>query len=462
MSEVTLVGGGLAGSLLALMLARRGVKVAVYERRADARVDQIEEGRSINLALSARGIHALGLVGLDAEVLANAIPMRGRYIHPIGSRDLSPAKPGFTAAPESGSCTLIPYGRKPDEVIHSVSRRGLNAQLLDALAREPNAAVHFRHRCTGYNLRTRTLAVRDEAAGREFPAEAPVVIGTDGAASAVRLALMQSTRMDYSQEFLEHGYKELTIPPGADGSYRMEPNALHVWPRGGFMMIALPNPDRSFTCTLFLPHRGTPGFDQLATRGAVAEFFARTFPDAVPLLTDLEDEFSRNPTGGLVTVRCDPWHLGGQALLLGDAAHAIVPFFGQGMNCAFEDCAVLAGLFDELGGDWAEVFPRFFAARKRNADAIAQLALDNFVEMRDTSADPHFALKRQLEHVLEERYPGRFVSKYAMVSFHRVPYAEALERGRVQDRVLMDVCSRANALSEIDVDATFARLRAGA
>ena len=267
--------------------------------------------------------------------------------------------------------------------------------------------------------------------------------------------------MNYSQEYLEHGYKELTIPPAADGSFRMEPNALHIWPRGGFMMIALPNPDRSFTSTLFLPHRGSPGFDQLDSRDRVREFFATTFPDAVPLLTDLEAEFFRNPTGGLITVRCAPWHHEGQALLLGDAAHAIVPFFGQGMNCAFEDCEVLLGLIEQHGEQWEEVFARFFEARKPNADAIAQLALDNFIEMRDTSADPHFALKRQLEHRLEERYPGRFFSKYAMVSFHRFPYVEALQRGRVQDAILMDVCSRANSLAEIDLDATFSRLQAG-
>jgi kynurenine 3-monooxygenase len=438
--EVTLVGGGLAGSLLALMLARRGLKVTVYERRADVRTEQIEEGRSINLALSVRGIHALQLVGLDREVLAQTIPMRGRFIHPV-----------------SGACSLIPYGRTPDEVIHSVGRRGLNAQLLDALAHEPNAAVYFHHRCSGYDLRARTLTIRDESAGHEFQAEAPVVIGTDGAASAVRLALVLHTRMNYSQDFLEHGYKELTIPPGNDGSFRIEASALHIWPRGGFMMIALPNLDRSFTCTLFLPHRE---FDQFTTPADVRAFFARTFPDAVPLITDLENEFFRNPTGGLVTVRCSPWHHEGQVLLLGDAAHAIVPFFGQGMNCAFEDCAVLCGLFDELDGNWSEIFRRFFEARKPNTDSIAQLALDNFIEMRDTSADPHFALKRQLEHLLEERHPGRFVSKYAMVSFHRVPYREALERGRVQDAVLMEVCSRAHTLAEIDAGAVFARLRA--
>jgi kynurenine 3-monooxygenase len=225
------------------------------------------------------------------------------------------------------------------------------------------------------------------------------------------------------------------------------------------MMIALPNLDRSFTCTLFLPHKGNPSFDQLVTREAASGFFRSTFPDAIPLLPELDDEFFRNPTGGLVTIRCAPWHVDGRVLLLGDAAHAIVPFFGQGMNCAFEDCEVLLELFDSHGGNWAEVFPRFFASRKPNTDAIAQLALDNFVEMRDTSADPHFALKRQLEHTLEERYPGQFLSKYAMVSFHRVPYAEALERGRVQDAILMDVCSRASALADIDVNAVFARLQ---
>ena len=443
MGEVTLVGGGLSGALLALMLARKGLRVTVYERRADVRSDQIEEGRSINLALSARGIHALQLVGLDGEVLARAIPMRGRYIHPV-----------------SGNCSLIPYGRKPDEVIYSVSRRGLNAQLLDALSREKDVAVHFQHRCTGYNLRTHTLTIRDESAGREFTVAAPVVIGTDGAASAVRTSLMQATRMNYSQEYLEHGYKELTIPPAADGAFRLEPNALHIWPRGGFMMIALPNPDRSFTCTLFLPHHGAPGFDKLAAPRDVAEFFGTTFLDAVPLLTDLTEEFFRNPTGGLVTVRCAPWHHGGWVLLLGDAAHAIVPFFGQGMNCAFEDCEVLLGLFEECGGRWEEVCPRFFRERKPNADAIAQLALDNFIEMRDTSADPRFALKRQLEHLLEERYPGQFFSKYSMVSFHRFPYVEALERGKVQDKILMEVCSRVTSLAEINVEATFAHLRA--
>jgi kynurenine 3-monooxygenase len=438
--EVTLVGGGLAGSLLALMLARRGVKVTVYERRADVRVDQIEEGRSINLALSARGIHALQLVGLDAEVLSQAIPMRGRLIHPV-----------------SGPTSLIPYGRKPDEVIHSVSRRGLNVQLLDALAREPNARVHFLHRCTGCDLRSRALHLRDEATGHEFTAEAPVVIGTDGAASAVRLSLMLHTRMNYAQDYLDHGYKELTIPPADDGSFRMEPNALHIWPRGGFMMIALPNPDRSFTCTLFLPHEE---FAKLTTCEAASGFFRDTFPDAVPLISELEKEFFQNSTGGLITVRCGPWYHEGQVLLLGDAAHAIVPFFGQGMNCAFEDCEVLLGLFDAHGGNWEEVFPRFFGSRKPNTDAIAQLALDNFIEMRDTSADPHFALKRQLEHALEGRYPGQFLSKYAMVSFHRVPYREALERGRVQDAILMEVCSRASSLAEIDVAGTFARLQA--
>jgi kynurenine 3-monooxygenase len=440
--EVTLIGGGLAGALLALMLARRGAKVTVYERRADVRADQIEEGRSINLALSVRGIHALSRVGLDGEVLARAIPMKGRFIHPV-----------------SGNTGMIPYGRKSDEVINSVSRRGLNAQLLDALAREPSATVHFQHRCTNYDLRGRVLTIRDETADHEFRVEAPVVFGTDGAASAVRVALQFHTRLNYSQEFLEHGYKELTIPPAPDGSFRIEPNALHIWPRGGFMMIALPNLDRSFTCTLFLPHAGQPGFDQLQSPADVRAFFTRTFPDAVPLLTELDAEFFRNPTGGLVTVRCAPWYLGGQVLLLGDAAHAIVPFFGQGMNCAFEDCSVLLDLFEEHGGDWERIFPQFFEARKPDADAIAQLALDNFIEMRDTSADPHFALKRQLEHRLEEKYPGQFVSKYSMVSFHRFPYRAALTRGRVQDRILMDACARASSLAEIDADAVFARVQ---
>lgn len=439
MREVTLVGGGLAGALLALMLARKGLKITLFERRPDLRVEQIEAGRSINLALSARGIHALARVGLDAEVLNRAIPMRGRFIHPV-----------------QGACSLIPYGRTADQVIHSVSRRGLNCQLLDALARETNTTIHFHQRCIGYDLARRILTLRDEATGRTYEAHAPVVIGTDGASSAVRTALMLGTRMNYSQNFLAHGYKELTIPPGPDDSFQLDPNALHIWPRGGFMMIALPNPDRTFTCTLFLDFRD---FDTLATPDAVAEFFQQTFPDAVPLLPNLHEEFFRNPTGGLITIRCEPWHLGGQALLLGDAAHAIVPFFGQGMNAAFEDCETLLDLFDECDGRWDEIFPRCFDRRKANADAIAQMALDNFIEMRDTSADPRFALKRALEHKLEERFPGQFVSKYAMVSFHRVPYAEAWERGRLQDEVLMAICSQGLPLEAIDLDATFARLQ---
>ncbi len=436
--SVTLVGGGLAGALLALMLARKGLKVTVYERRADLRADVIEEGRSINLALSARGIHALSRVGLDEAVLDRAIPMRGRFIHPV-----------------AGAGVLIPYGRKPEECIHSVSRRGLNAQLLDALAAEPNASIHFQHRCIGYSIAEKTLTFRDEATQREFTVPAPVAIGTDGASSALRLALMQGTRMDYSQDWLEHGYKELTIPPAADGGYRIEPNALHIWPRGGFMMIALPNLDRTFTCTLFLAHGE---FDKLKARDEVRAFFQTTFPDAVSLLTDLDREFAENPTGGLVTVRCAPWHLGGQALLLGDASHAIVPFFGQGMNAAFEDCETVLDLFETCDGDWSEIFPRVFAERKANADAIARMALDNFIEMRDTSADPRFALKRQVEHKLEEQYPGRFFSKYSMVSFQRFPYVEALERGRVQDEILMNLCTGKNSLAEIDIAATFEML----
>lgn len=442
MREVTLVGGGLAGALLAVMLARKGLNVTVYERRQDLRKDVIEEGRSINLALSARGIHALGRVGMDQAVLERAIPMRGRFIHPV-----------------QGECSLIPYGRTADQVIHSVSRRGLNAQLLEAMAREANAEVHFRHRCTAYDAKTRLLTLRDETTGREFTRQSDVVIGTDGASSAVRQGLMQAMRMDYSQDWLEHGYKELTIPPGPDGNFQMEPNALHIWPRGGFMMIALPNLDRTFTCTLFLAHDATPGFEQLDTPGRVRTFFEETFPDAVPLLPNLETEFFENPTGGLVTIRCAPWHLGGQALLIGDAAHAIVPFFGQGMNAAFEDCETLLDLYEKHDGHWEHIFPRVFTARKANSDAIAQLALENFIEMRDTSGDPRFALKRQLEHKLEERFPGQFFSKYSMVSFHRFPYTEALARGRVQDTLLMNVCSTAGSLKEIDLDSVFARLQ---
>lgn len=441
MREVTIIGGGLCGTLAALMLCRKGMSVTLFERRSDALAEQVEEGRSINLALSVRGIHALRRVDLDREVLARAIPMRGRYIHST-----------------NGECSLIPYGRSPQEVIHSISRRELNTLLLDALEAETGVKVHFRHHCRGYNPDSRILSIYEETEDRAFSIDTSVVIGTDGAASAVRTALVEAAHMCCARDDLGYGYKELTIPAGDSGTGRLEPGVLHVWPRGGFMMIALPNIDGSFTCSLFLADSALPGFDQLTSPASLHAFISATFPDVLPMLPDLEGEFFRNPTSKLSTVRCAPWHYGGQALLMGDAAHAMVPFFGQGMNCAFEDCEVLLDLIDECNGDWGEIFPRFFMARKPNADAIARLALDNFVEMRDTSADPRFALKRQLEHALEDRYAGKFFSKYSMVSFHRFPYVEALERGTAQDGILMDACRSASSMDEIDIEAVFARL----
>jgi kynurenine 3-monooxygenase len=274
------------------------------------------------------------------------------------------------------------------------------------------------------------------------------------------MSMMGMGRFNFSQGYLEHGYKELTIPPSASGQFQLEPHALHLWPRGGYMMIALPNIDKTFTCTLFFPHAGPVSFASLSTPAAVTGFFKEQFPDAVPLLPKLEEEFFHNPTGSLMTVKCAPWFVGDQVLLLGDAAHAVVPFYGQGMNCSFEDCAIFNEIIAEGGAHWGNWFSKMSEARKVNADAIADLAIDNFFEMRDTSGNPKFALKKQLEHVLEDKYPGKFISKYSMVTFHRVPYSVAMHKGRIQDRVLMEICERASSFAEIEVEKSFAAVQA--
>jgi kynurenine 3-monooxygenase len=449
MSEkVTIIGAGLAGSLLGLYLARRGYEVEVFEKRWDVRSESAVgksggEGRSINLALSVRGLHALEQVGLADVVRQQMIAMKGRMVHPV-----------------SGELRLVPYGRNDSEVINSVSRNSLNSILLTALGKEKGVTLHFQKRCVGYDFATSELMMRDEVSGHVSRLKRAPVIGTDGSASALRMSMMGMGRFNFSQGYLEHGYKELTIPPSASGQFQLEPHALHLWPRGGYMMIALPNIDKTFTCTLFFPHAGPVSFASLSTPAAVTGFFKEQFPDAVPLLPKLEEEFFHNPTGSLMTVKCAPWFVGDQVLLLGDAAHAVVPFYGQGMNCSFEDCAIFNEIIAEGGAHWGNWFSKMSEARKVNADAIADLAIDNFFEMRDTSGNPKFALKKQLEHVLEDKYPGKFISKYSMVTFHRVPYSVAMHKGRIQDRVLMEICERASSFAEIEVEKSFAAVQA--
>lgn len=349
----------------------------------------------------------------------------------------------------AGELTFQPYGKNELEVINSISRAELNIALMNA-AEEQGSTIHFNQRCTGYDLRIGALRLRHEDTGEESVQEAGVVVGCDGAASAIRSEMHKLNPSAFSQQQLDYGYKELTIPAGAKGEHLLDTHALHIWPRGNFMLIALPNIDGTFACILFLPFEGEDSFARLKAPAEVAEFFAARFPDAMQLMPGLADNYFANPTGAMVTVKCSPWHVEGRSLLLGDAAHAIVPFFGQGLNCAFEDCTVLVELLDRHGPEWPRVFAEFEVARKINADAIADMAIENFTEMRDRVADPQFLLRKRVELALESKYPGLFVPKYAMVTFHRVPYSVALARGVIQDRMLTELCDPITRLEDMD------------
>jgi len=429
---VTVIGAGLTGPLLAISLAKRGVPVQIYERRPDMRRVRISAGRSINLALSTRGIHALREAGVWQVVAPIIIPMRGRMMHSI-----------------AGELTFMPYGTDETEVINSISRADLNIALMDA-AEQRGVTFHFNERCTGFDLRSGAVEVRNEETGTETSIASEVVIAADGAGSAIRSEMLKLPRFNFSQQYLDYGYKELTIPAGSGGTHVMETHALHIWPRGTFMLIALPNVDGTFGCILFLPFEGEVSFAALDSEDKVLAFFKEQFPDALELMPNLVENFFGNPTGAMVTVKCSPWHVDGKALVLGDAAHAIVPFFGQGMTCAFEDCTYLLELMDRHGSDWAALFSDFEKSRKADTDAIADLAIENFVEMRDKVADPRFLFRKKVELELERKYPGHFVPKYAMVTFHRTPYSVAASRGAIQDRMLAELCDSVQRVEDID------------
>ncbi len=430
--EVVIVGAGLAGTLLALLLARRGFRVEVFERNPDPRGGHAAAGRSINLALAERGRHALRLAGMLEAVDRFTLPMRGRMLHDL-----------------DGHLTLQPYGADASEVIYSTHRALLNRTLLDAAEQTGQVQVHFDHRLEHVDWHERHLAFRDPQGSRQIhPFE--VLIGADGAGSAVREAMSAIEDLGVSEELLDHGYRELTITPAADGGFRTDPHALHIWPRGGFMLIALPNMDGSFTATLFLPNDGKPGFAQLATWPAQQDFMHHQFPDAVPLLTRLQADFRDNPVGLLGTIRCRRWHADGRALLIGDAAHAVVPFHGQGMNAAFEDVVELAHCLENTGQDWQSVFASVEERRIANANAIADMALENYVIMRDAVRDPRFLLRKALEHELERRHPQRFVARYSLVMFHRIPYTEAYARGATQAAILDRLLREADDLAAVD------------
>lgn len=421
-----MVGAGLTGSLLACFLARRGYPVTLYERRPDPRSGTVERGRSINLALSERGLDALRRIDLDKQVLADALPMRGRMIHPV-----------------QGELDFQPYSISGDRAINSIGRSALNNALLDAATSVPGVRIVFDHRLVG--LDPDAAAMTFDTPEGQVRATAEVVLGTDGAGSAVRGQLLGYGALDESLDFLDYGYKELTIAP-LGGDFALAPDALHIWPRGTSMMIALPNPDRSFTCTLFWPNSGTGGFASLSSPAAIERHFRTHYPDVLELAPNLVDDYLHNPVGLLGTVRCAPWQVNGRVGLLGDAAHAIVPFYGQGANCAFEDVVELDRCLDECDDDWAAALPLFESRRADNAEAIAQMALANFVEMRDKVADPMFQFGKHIEHALQRTLPGKYVSRYELVSFSTVPYAQVQRRVRRQHRVLGAVATGGAAL----------------
>jgi len=429
--SLSIIGAGLAGSLLAILLSRQGWRITLYERRGDPRIADYESGRSINLALAERGRNALRQAGVEEEVMAKAVMMRGRMIH---SRE--------------GDTQLQRYGRDDSEVIWSIHRKDLNHTLLQ-LAEDAGAQVHFHRRLHTVDFEAGYARFIDDRDDQPHDIRFDTLIGADGAGSALRAAMNRKHPLDERIEFLGHSYKELEIPPTEDGGFRIEANALHIWPRGQYMCIALPNDEGTFTVTLFLPNEGNPSFATTRTGAEAEALFARDFPDALPLIPHLRRDWEEHPPGLLGTLYLRQWQLGGRAVLLGDAAHAMVPFHGQGMNCAFEDCVALARHLQEQDSLEA-AFAVFEAERKPNAEAIQQMALENYLEMRDRVADPTFQLQRELEQQLQARWPTRFVPHYTMVTFLHTPYAVALERTNLQRRILEDATAGHSTLEHID------------
>jgi kynurenine 3-monooxygenase len=429
--SITIIGAGLAGALLGTLLAREGWSVEIYEKRGDPRLQGYEGGRSINLALAERGRHALRQADADDAVMRQAVMMRGRMVHSL-----------------DGRLQLQRYGRDDTEVIWSIHRGDLNITLLD-LAEQAGAHLHFHCRLDSVDFDAALARFVDDRDGRHRDIAFDSLVGADGAGSSLRAAMTQRTELGERTDFLDHSYKELEIPPAADGDFRMEPNALHIWPRGRYMCIALPNDEKTFTVTLFLPNQGDPSFATIRSGAEARDLFQRDFPDALPLIPTLESDWERNPPGLLATLYLDRWHIEGRAVLLGDAAHAMVPFHGQGMNCAFEDCVALARHLLSHN-DRAVAFAAFEAERQPNALAIQKMALENYLEMRDRVDNTDFLLQRELELALQDRHSGRFVPHYAMVTFMLIPYAVALQRSEIQRDILADATRGLSSLAQVD------------
>ncbi|MCF6349029.1 MAG: FAD-dependent monooxygenase [Flavobacteriaceae bacterium] len=433
--EVLIIGAGLCGSLLALRLAQRGYNVNVYESRSDLRTTDISAGKSINLALSDRGFKALRLAGVEEKARKICIPMYGRLIHDL-----------------EGNTFASNYSGREGEYINSISRGELNGLLLTEADLYDNLTIHFNNECTAVDLENNIASFYNHNTKENFKAKADVIFGTDGAGSVLRKSyyLERKFLFSFSQNFLTHGYKELEIPPSKDGNHLISKDHLHIWPRGDYMLIALPNLDGSFTVTLFLSYdEGEYNFNNLTTEKKIREFFQKQFPDALELIPDIASEFSNNPTGALGTVKCSPWYYQHKTLILGDAAHAVVPFYGQGMNASFEDVTVLDGIIDEHNGNWETIFKEYQKTRKEDADAIGDLAEENYFEMRDHVSNPIFKQKRALEVALEKTFPTEYFSKYSMVTFNEdIPYHTAMLKGRAQDKAIL------NMIADNDIDLT--------
>ncbi|WP_338732917.1 FAD-dependent oxidoreductase [Mangrovimonas cancribranchiae] len=424
--NILIIGAGLCGSLLALRLGQRGYNVTVMEKRPDMRKVDISAGRSINLAFSDRGIKAMNLVGILDKVMPLCIPMKGRMLHDV-----------------EGNTVLAPYSGREDEYINSISRGGLNELLLTEAEKHDNVNIHFNKKCLSVDFEKTTALFKDYDTKKEFIEDADVIFATDGAGSALRKSyyLGKKFLFSFSQDWLSHGYKELSILPGENGSYKTFKNALHIWGREAFMLIALPNLDGSFTVTLFLSFdEGEYNFNNLTTKERVLEFFEKYFKDALELMPNLVDDFFENPTSPLGTVKCSPWHFKGNTLLMGDAAHAIVPFYGQGMNASFEDVTEFDKVLDEGHQDWETIFKVYEANRKKDTDAIADLAIDNFYEMKGHVNHPNFREKRNLEMAFEKEFPTEYSSKYSLVTFNEdIGYRDAMLRGRAQDKAILNM-----------------------
>ena len=430
--HIVIIGAGLVGSMQAIFLAKRGYQVSVYEQLPDIRKEAISAGRSINLALANRGINALQQLGLMKQVEKLLIPMQGRMLHN-----------------EQGELKFQSYGQKPEEVIYSVSRAGLVSLLRDEAEATGKVDFFFKHECSTINFQDNQLVTIDQVSKHHKNINYDYLIGADGGGSRVRRSMESIQETAFTAEILDHSYKELNIPAGAHGEFQMEKEALHIWPRGDYMMIGLPNPDASFTLTLFMPNEGPISFASITDKASLHHLFDNYFADAKALIPALEDNYFKNPTGFLGTIRCNDWQYK-NAVLTGDAAHAIVPFHGQGMNAGFEDCVAMEKALNQFGDDWSLAMPAFVESRMNNSNAIADMALENYVEMRSTVNDPKFHLKKSIAFELEKRLPEFFIPRYSMVMFHLIPYAQAFARGKIQSKILTELTEGIEGFEQVD------------